>query len=71
MATSHVACEFLGSGKICDIIKMTRECMRQMGGRRVSCMCGPLEDPLNKTVTKITFLRFHLHYRTQHDSRHQ
>jgi len=32
MATSHVACEFLGSGKICDIIKMTRECMRQMGG---------------------------------------
>lgn len=41
------------------------------GGGAVSCMYGPLEDPLNKTVAKITFSRFHLYYKTQLDARHQ
>jgi len=43
--------------------------MRHMGA--VSYVYGRLEDPLNKTVTKITFSRFHLYYKTQHDARNQ
>ena len=37
----------------------------------VSCMYGRFEIPINKTVTKSTFSRFHLYYKTQHDARHQ
>lgn len=46
-------------------------CVYVWGHEAVSCVYGRLEDPLNKTVTKITFSRFHLHYKTQHYVSHQ
>ena len=45
--------------------------MHEAWGWAVICMYGTLEDPLNKTVAKITFSRFHLCYETKHDARHQ